>query len=732
MSPVPSGLSRDLGIQSLKLLFEILSGLARAESIEQACESALHLITSTIADRAAVLIFDAAGQVRVRAGRGLPESFLSQLRVREWRSGAPIEESTPAGASHPAQSADDREALAREGIGSVIHVPLQGSGGIFGEFVLCPSELHDWTSDELELAQLMAGYLKSVLEWRRAQAESSDEHLAAVVEHSFDAIITKDLNGIVTSWNQAAEDLLGYTAAEAVGRPVSMIAPEDRLAEMPMILDRISRGERVRNYETQRRAKNGRLIDVSLTVSPVRNDEGSIIGASKILRDISDRKRSEEERAILLARAEEARTTAELLNQVGPTLLAERDPERLVQVITDMATALVSAEAGCFFRRSANFKGESCMYYRPARASRDAFADFEGLLNLDLLAPVIRGEGIFRCPDANQLPWATPGGPALRPQRPQGDRSYLAAPVVSRSGEVLGGLFFAHSAVAWFSDRHEALLKGVAAQAAIAMDNARLFEQAQWAQNELQRSNEELRRINEDLEAFAYSASHDLQEPLRTISLSSELLQRASGGQLEGEAGVFLGNILHSSRTMGQLIQDLLAYTTATRAAEGPPPLVDPNVVLAQVLQNLKSAIDSADATVTSENLPLLCMHESRLAQLLQNLIGNALKYRGPEAPRVHISGGEKDGWTILSVEDNGIGIESQYAQQIFGLFKRLHSGAEYSGSGLGLAICQRVVEQYGGRIWVEKSDLGRGSTFCFAVPAREPRPLRSPQSRSP
>ena len=731
MSPVESGLSRDLEMQSLRSLFEILSRLARAQSIEEACEASLLLIVPTIADRAAVLIFDAAGQVRVRAGRALSENFLSQLQPGPWASGAsdgePVSiEDTP----HAAQSAADRDALAREGIGSLLRVPLQSSRGVFGEFLLFSNEPHDWTSDEMALAQQMADYLNSVLEWRRAQAESSDEHLAAVVENSFDAIITKDLNGIITSWNQAAEDLLGYTAAEAVGQSVSMITPEGRVAEMRMIVDRISQGEHVKNHETQRKTKDGKLIDVSLTVSPVRDHEGHIIGASKILRDISDRKRAEKERSVLLARAEEARTTAELLNQVGPTLLAERDPERLVQVITDMATALVSAEAGCFFRQSVNFKGESCMYYRPARASRDAFADFEALLNLGLLATVIRGEGVFRCPDAHQLPWSTLGGPHSPRSRPQADRSYLAAPVVSRSGEVLGGLFFAHSAVGWFSDRHEALLKGVAAQSAIAMDNARLFEQAEWAQNELQRSNEELRRINEDLEAFAYSASHDLQEPLRTITLSSELLQRAFGGQLQGEAGGFLGNILHSSRTMAQLIQDLLAYTTATRAAEGPPPVADSNAVLAQVVQNLKSAIDSAGATISSEALPSAFMHESRLAQLLQNLIGNALKYRGAKPPHVHVSGQEKDGWTVFSVEDNGIGIAPEYVQQIFGLFKRLHSGAEYSGSGLGLAICQRVVEQYAGRIWVENSELGRGSTFCFAVPARDPRPLSPPQPR--
>ena len=154
-------------------------------------------------------------------------------------------------------------------------------------------------------------------------------------------------------------------------------------------------------------------------------------------------------------------------------------------------------------------------------------------------------------------------------------RSYLAAPVVSRSGEVLGGLFFGHSTPGKFTEQHEAILTGVAAQAAIAMDNARLFEQAQWIQNELRRSNEELRRANQDLETFAYSASHDLQEPLRTVALSAQLLERHSGERLDAHAQEFLGAMVHGADRMKTLIRDVLTYATATKYAEGPLQSVD-------------------------------------------------------------------------------------------------------------------------------------------------------------
>ncbi len=547
----------------------------------------------------------------------------------------------------------------------------------------------------------------------RQKLEFSSRHLAAVVESSYDAIITKDLNGIVTSWNKAAEDLLGYTASEAIGRPISFLAPPDRVNEMRSILNRIARGERVDHFETKRRTKDQRILDVSLTVSPIRDRQDRIIGASKILRDITERKRAEQERVLLLAREQEARATAELLNQVGPRLVAERDPERLIQSLTEIATAVVGAECGSFLYNAGDVPGESRVVYVPAGGSIIS-------RNPDLIARTLRGQAILRFDDLSADARYNEKLPRFATGRTQFTfRSYLAAPVISRSGEVMGGLFFGHSIPNRFTERQEDLIRGIAAQAAIALDNARLFEEAQWAQNELKRSNEELRRTNEDLEAFAYSASHDLQEPLRTITLSSELLQRAAGDRLPDQCVQFLDSILHGSRAMGQLIRDLLAYTTATKSAEGPPPLIDSGKVFADVVENLKGAIDQAGATVSADALPVSAIHEGRLALLFQNLISNALKYRRKEAPRVHVSAKEQDGWTIFSVEDNGIGIDLEYAHQIFGLFKRLHSRDRYPGSGLGLAICQRIVEQYGGRIWLERSAVGEGSTFSFSIPRR-------------
>ncbi len=528
----------------------------------------------------------------------------------------------------------------------------------------------------------------------RKQLEAASRHLAAIIESSGDAIISKDLNGAITSWNQGAERIFGYSAEEMLGRPVAILAAPDRVDEMPDILAKIGRGECVEHFETRRRRKDGQVIDVSLTVSPVRDESGQVVGASKIARDITGRKAAERERDELLVREREIRRTAELLNQVGPRLLMQLDREKLAQEVTDIATTLIGAEFGAFLHNGTRQAGEP----NPLRAVSGVVP--AGLVDF---AATLPGEGVARNDDA--------GHPGVR--------SYLAAPVVARSREVLGGLFFGHSQPGKFTRSHELIVAGIAAQAAIAMDNARMFEEAQWVQSELKRSNEELRRANRDLEVFAYSASHDLQEPLRTVAIAAQLIERSAGKQLAPQDAAFLSEILTAAKRMSALVSDLLEYTRATKYEEGAPPVVEAAPVLKSVLESLGGSIQETGATIAADPLPAVAMHERRLAQLFQNLISNAIKYRGKEVPFVRVTADERDGWVVFSVADNGIGIEPRYAEQIFGLFKRLHPRSEFPGSGIGLAICQRVVEQYGGRIWLDRSALGEGSTFCFSVPAR-------------
>jgi signal transduction histidine kinase/FixJ family two-component response regulator len=232
----------------------------------------------------------------------------------------------------------------------------------------------------------------------------------------------------------------------------------------------------------------------------------------------------------------------------------------------------------------------------------------------------------------------------------------------------------------------------------------------------LRRSNEELRRANADLEQFAYSASHDLQEPLRQVAIYSQLLERNYAARLDGKASEYLGFCIEGAHRMEMLISDLLAYSQSTRSFDSAPQLVDTNEVLETVKKNLATRIQETGAVISAAGLPVVSGDAVPLLHVFQNLVSNALKYRGAAPPLVSVSAEKHPGFWRFAVRDNGIGIAKQFHEQIFGIFKRLHPRNEYPGTGIGLAICQKVVERYGGRIWVE-SEEGQGSTFFFTLP---------------
>jgi PAS domain S-box-containing protein len=351
--------------------------------------------------------------------------------------------------------------------------------------------------------------------------------LSAIVDSCDDAIISKDLNGVIMSWNKSAERLFGYTAEEAIGQPITILIPPDRLEEEPKILERLRRGQRVDHFETIRVRKDGSLLNISLTISPVKDAEGHVVGASKVARDIT--KRLQQEEAI--------------------------------------------------------------------RAANSA-----------------------------------------------------------------------------------------------------------------------LRRANADLQQFAYSASHDLQEPLRMVAAYSELLQKRFGGQLGETADEYIRYIVQGASQMEALLGALRTYMRVSKTEREPDNEVDAEAVLEKALASLEVAIKDSGAAVIRTALPRVRMFEFQLQQVFQNLIGNAIRYRGSDAPRINVAAEQRGHEWLFSVQDNGIGIEPQFKEQIFGIFKRLHNSAEYPGAGMGLAICKRVIERAGGRIWVE-SEPGSGSTFFFTVP---------------
>ena len=226
----------------------------------------------------------------------------------------------------------------------------------------------------------------------------------------------------------------------------------------------------------------------------------------------------------------------------------------------------------------------------------------------------------------------------------------------------------------------------------------------------------ELERSNKELEQFAYVASHDLQEPLRMVSSYTQLLERRYGDKLDEKGRKFVDFAVDGAVRMQQLINDLLEFSRVSTRGKPMKP-VDVNRVLDTVKLNLSVAIRESDAVVTNDRLPTVLADETQLVQLLQNLVGNAIKFRRapPARPEVHVSAQVGETECVFTVRDNGIGIAPEYFERIFVIFQRLHAKGEYPGTGIGLAVCRRIVERHGGRIWVESAP-GQGSTFYFAL----------------
>jgi PAS domain S-box-containing protein len=486
----------------------------------------------------------------------------------------------------------------------------------------------------------------------RKKVSELEDRLVAIVESSDDAVLSKDLDGIIRSWNRGAERIFGYKAEEIVGKHISILAAPESLDEMPKILDRIKRGERIDHYETKRKTKDGRILNISLTVSPIRDASGVIVGASKVARDITDQRKAselQERMAAIVESSDDAIISKDLngiiqsWNHGAERIFGYRAEEIVGKHISTLATAESVAEIPNILQRIS--RGEHIEHYETTRKTKDG-----RVLNVSL----------------------------------------TVSPIRDASGAIIG-----------------------ASKVGRDITERRRQEEA------LREANEALLQSNADLQHFAYSASHDLQEPLRMVATYSEMLKRKFGDKLGPSGDEYIGYAIQGALRMEQLLKDLRSYTQASTGGQEPTEDIDAGSILDKALANLDTAIKDSGAGISHTALPAVRMHEFQLEQLFQNLIGNAIRYRGSDAPRIHVAAERQRGNWLFSVQDNGIGIDPQYKEQVFGIFKRLHSAAEYPGTGMGLAICQRIVQRAGGRIWVE-SELGRGSTFFFTIPCRE------------
>jgi PAS domain S-box-containing protein len=570
------------------------------------------------------------------------------------------------------------------------------------------------------------GEVTSVLEitrdvTERKRAEERLLNAAAIVENSDDAIISKDLNGVIRSWNPGAQRLYGYTAEETVGQPVTMLIPDDRPDEEPHILEQIRRGDRVDHYETVRRRKDGTLLEVSLTVSPVRDAGGRIVGASKIARDVTARRRAERQ-------VREQAEVIETVNRLGQMLAGELDLHKLVQAVTDAATEISKAHFGSFFYNVLNEQGESYMLYTLSGVPREAFAHFPMPRNTDIFAPTFAGEGTVLINDVHLDPRYGKNSPYFG--MPEGHLpvvSYLAVPVISRSGDVIGGLFFGHPAPGVFDERAARVIEGLAAQAAVAMDNARLFEAAQRARAEAEAAAAENERLYRDAreasrlkDEFLATVSHELRTPLTAILGWAHMLRT---GQINGDsaAGAF-ETIERNARAQAQLIEDLLDVSriiTGKLRIDVRP--VDPNSFIEAAVEavrpaaeakgvRLQKVMDTGVATVSGDPV--------RLQQVVWNLLSNAIKFT-PRGGRVQVRLERVNSHVEIAVSDTGAGISPDFLPHVFDRFRQADQKTtrRHGGLGLGLAIVRHLVELHGGTVRAESGGEGHGSTFTVLLP---------------
>ena len=528
----------------------------------------------------------------------------------------------------------------------------------------------------------------------RKKAEQEWSRLAAIVDSSDDAIIGKTLDGTIVSWNSGAEKIYGYADTEIVGRHISVLVPPDQVDEIDGILARIWDGNPVHHYETVRIRKDGSPIQISLTLSPIRNRDGRVVGASTIAQDITARKLAEEgvRRANEYNRSLIEASLDPLVTISADGMISDVN-EATVRVTGVPREELIGTNFSHYFTDPGRARAGHEAVFRDGSVT-----DYELEIRhrVGQVIPVLYNATVYR---------DETGGVA---------GVFAAARDMTEQKRAEAALRTAYNEL---DDR-------VKERTADLVEANRQLEQEiaehRATADQLRRKSEELARSNRELQQFAYIASHDLQEPLRAISGFTELLERRYRGQIDERADRYINFIIDGTDQMQQVIQDLLAYSRVqTKAHEFD--LIDANRALEQALCNLQVSIRERGARVTVEGpLPEISADGIQLTQVFQNLIGNALKFQRPGAtPEIRVSAVREGSDWAFSIADNGIGIDARHLDRIFMLFQRLHAKGDYEGTGIGLAICKRIVERHGGSIAV-RSTPGAGSTFTFSIPTRK------------
>jgi PAS domain S-box-containing protein len=520
----------------------------------------------------------------------------------------------------------------------------------------------------------------------RERVVATNARLAATLESSDDAIIGLALDGTISSWNRGAERMYGYAADAIVGRHCRMLAPDDDGDEIDRRLEAVAGGQPVR-YQAVGVRNGGRRLHVSASLSPVLDPDGTVVGASAIHRDITAAKEAAQARLRAQAELEErvVERTAEL-ERANEALWAEmaertRAEGRFRAAVESAPTAMLTVDAEGLI----------------------TFANGEAERLFGYAADELRGQAVeLLVPERDRA--RHPGERAAFLRQP-------SARVMAAGRQVRGRHRDGHEIAIEVGLSAIETARGTFVLVMVLDMTAR-----KRAEEDLRLLTNELLRSNRELEQFAYVASHDLQEPLRMVASYTQLLRKRYAGRLDQDADEFIGFAVDGATRMQALIQDLLVYSRVGRSSVVAKP-ADAGTALEAALTNLKARLDETSATVTADPLPAVLVDGVQLTQVFQNIIANAVKFRGTGPPHVHVGARLVASGVEFSVRDNGIGFEAKHGERIFQIFQRLHPRSEYPGSGIGLAICKKIVERHGGTITAE-SVPGEGSTFVFTLPS--------------
>ncbi|MEP7279034.1 MAG: PAS domain S-box protein [Bacteroidota bacterium] len=517
--------------------------------------------------------------------------------------------------------------------------------------------------------------------------------LAAIIDSSEDAIISKSLDGIIVSWNRSAERMFGYPEAEALGKHISMLIPADRQAEEDMIVANLRAGKRIEHFQTIRVNKAGEEIHISLTISPIRNQAGVVVGASKIARDITEQKRAEE----ALTRHNRH---MEAINVISKAIAGEIDEEKILQRVTDDSTKLVGAAFGAFFYNKTDTKGESYLLFTLSGAPMEAFEKFGMPRNTAVFSKTFKGEGLYRSDDITKDPNYGKNKPYHG--MPEGHLpvvSYLAVPVIAPSGGVTGGLFFGHPEKGKFLAEHEGLLQTISSIAAVTLNKAKLYGEVQ--------------ALNAKKDEFISFASHELKTPLTTIKGYLQLAEKMPDLTTE-----VMPKINKQVNRLSAIIGDLLDISKIQAGA------LALNYAPASLHLIIRESIETVKAFSPGHflefELPIrdvqIFVDGQKIGQVIINLLANAVKF-SKSGSTVLLKSIYYGDFIRVSVHDQGIGIADKEMGKIFSRFYRIEEGKQKTeGLGLGLYISKEIIEAHHGYIWAE-SELGKGAVFTLEIP---------------